>query len=44
MPKKVSPKSKLILAMSLVLGGMIGMIVILVRDAIKKRKERLGKT
>ena len=44
MPKKVSPKSKLILAMSLVLGGMIGVAVILVRDTITKRKERLGKT
>ena len=44
MPKKISPKSFLILAMSLVLGGMIGVFVILVRDAIAKRKERLGKT
>jgi LPS O-antigen subunit length determinant protein (WzzB/FepE family) len=38
MPKKVSPKSHLILTISLVLGGMIGVFVILVRDAITKRK------
>jgi len=39
MPKKVSPQSSLILAMSVVLGGMVGVFFILVRNAIKKRKE-----
>ena len=43
MPKKVSPKSSLILAMSLVLGGMVGVFFILVRNAITKRKEQLAK-
>ena len=38
-PKKVSPKSSLILAMSIVLGGMVGVFFILVRNAITKRKE-----
>ena len=43
MPKKVSHKSSLILAMSLVLGGMVGVFFILVRNAITKRKEQLAK-
>jgi LPS O-antigen subunit length determinant protein (WzzB/FepE family) len=43
MPKKVSPKSSLILTMSLVLGGMVGLFFILVRNAITKRKEQLAK-
>ena len=43
MPKKVSPKSSLILAMSVVLGGMVGVLFILVRNAIMKRKEQLAK-
>ena len=43
MPKKVSPKPTLILAMCVVLGGMIGVFFILVRNAIKKRKEQLAK-
>ena len=43
MPKKVSPKSSLILAMSLVLGGMVGVFFILFRNAITKRKEQLAK-
>ena len=43
MPKKVSPKSSLILAMSIVLGGMVGVFFILVRNAIAKRKEQLAK-
>ena len=42
-PKKVSPKSSLILAMSLVLGGMFGVFFILVRNAITNRKEQLAK-
>ena len=43
MPKKVSPNSSLILAMSIVLGGMVGVFFILVRNAITKRKEQLAK-
>ena len=39
MPKKVSPKSSLMLALSIVLGGMVGVFFILVRNAITKRKE-----
>ena len=39
-PKKVSPKSLLILAMSVVLGGMVGVFFILMRNAITKRKEQ----
>ena len=41
MPKKVSPKSSLILALSVVLGGMVGVFFILVCNAITKRKEQL---
>ena len=43
MPKKVSPKVPLILALSVVLGGMVGVFFILVRNAITKRKEQLAK-
>ena len=43
MPKKVSPKSSLIFAMSLGLGGMVGVVFILARNAITKRKEQLAK-
>ena len=43
MPKKVSPKSSLILTISLVLGGMVGVFFILVSNAITKRKEQLAK-
>lgn len=45
MPKTINPKkskSSLILAMSVVLGGLIGVFFILVRNAIKKRKEPLA--
>ena len=42
-PKKVSPKVPLILALSVVLGGMVGVFFIFVRKAITKRKERLVK-
>ena len=42
-PKKVSPKVSLILALSVVLGGMVGVFFILVRNAIAKRKEQLAK-
>jgi hypothetical protein len=41
-PIKVSPKSKLIIAVSLVLGGMGGVLFILVLGAIKKRAEQLA--
>jgi hypothetical protein len=43
-PKKVSPTSFLILALSVVLGGMVGVFVLIVRNAITKRKEQLVKT
>ena len=43
MPKKVSPKSSLILAMSAVLGGMVGLLFIFIRNAVTKRKEQLAK-
>ena len=43
MPEKVSPKSTRILAMHIVLGGVIGVFFILVRNAITKRKEQLAK-
>ena len=43
MPKKVSPKVSLILALSVVLGGMVSVFFILVRNAITKRKEQLAK-
>ena len=40
---KSSPKVSLILALSVVLGGMVGVFFILVRNAITKRKEQLAK-
>ena len=40
---KSSPKVPLILALSVVLGGMVGVFFILVRNAITKRKEQLSK-
>ena len=40
---KSSPKVPLILALSVVLGGMFGVFFILVRNAITKRKEQLAK-
>ena len=43
MPKKVSAKVSPILALSVVLGGMVGVFFILVRNAITKRKEQLAK-
>ena len=43
LPKKTSPQSSLILALSVVLGGMVGMFFILVRNAMTKRKEQLAK-
>lgn len=41
---KTSPKVLFILASSVVLGGMIGVFLILVRSSLKKRKELLNKT
>ena len=41
---KSSPKVPLILALSVVLGGMIGSFFLLVRNAITKRKDRLAKS
>ena len=43
MPEKVSPITVLTLAVSLVLGGMVGVFFILVRNATTKCKERLDK-
>ena len=40
---KSSPKVPLILALSVVLGGMVGVFFIFGRNAITKRKERLVK-
>ena len=42
-PKKISPKIKLTLAMSIVLGGMIGIVFVLVNNSIRKRKESASK-
>ena len=42
MPRQVSPASFRILAMSVVLGGMVGVFFILIRNAIAKRKEPLA--
>ena len=42
-PKKVAPKSSLILALSLVLGGFIGAAYVLIVNAIKTRREQLAK-
>ena len=37
-PKKISPNNKLTLALSVVLGGMIGAMYVLVSNSIRKRK------
>ena len=42
-PKKVAPKSSLILALSLVLGGFMGAAYVLIMNAIKTRREPLAK-
>ena len=42
-PKKVAPKSSLILALSLVLGGFMGAAYVLIMNAIKTRREHLAK-
>ena len=41
--KKISPKVQLILAMSIVLGGMIGIVFVLINNSIRKRKEIASK-
>ena len=42
-PKKVGPKSSLILALSLVLGGFIGAAYVLIVNYLKTRREQLTK-
>ena len=44
MPLKVSPKTSLILSISSVMGGLIGVMYLLILSAIRKRKEQLVKT
>ena len=41
--KKTSPKVPLILALSILLGGMIGVVFVLVKNTIRKRKESASK-
>lgn len=41
---KSSPRVKLIVVLSVVLGGMIGMMFVLLRSALQKRKEQLAKS
>lgn len=41
-PEKTSPKSALILVMSVILGGMAGVFYILIRNAVRKRKALLA--
>ncbi|MDA0354937.1 MAG: Wzz/FepE/Etk N-terminal domain-containing protein [Proteobacteria bacterium] len=41
--KKISPKVPLILALSIILGGMIGIVFVLVNNSIRKRKEIASK-
>ena len=38
MPKKITPKAKIILFVSLILGGMIGVAYVLISNAIRNRK------
>ena len=42
-PKKTSPKIILIISCSIVLGGMIGSVIVLVNNKIRKRKESVSK-
>ena len=42
-PEKVSPKTILVFALSVILGGMVGAVLVLVRSAIAKRKDQLTK-
>ena len=41
--KKTSPKVPLVLALSILLGGMIGVVFVLVKNTIRKRKESASK-
>ena len=41
--KKTSPKVLLVLALSILLGGMIGIVLVLVNNSIRKRKESASK-
>ena len=41
--KKTSPKVPLVLALSILLGGMIGVVFVLVKNTIRKRKENASK-
>lgn len=41
-PKKVSPRSILILGLSAMLGGMVGVIYLIFLQAVRKRKEKLA--
>jgi len=41
--KKTSPKVPLVLALSILLGGMIGVVFVLVNNSIRKRKESASK-
>ena len=43
MPEKTSPRSALVLAMSVVLGGIVGVFYIFLRNAIRNRKKQLAK-
>lgn len=43
LPTRVSPNPFLILALSIILGGMIGVIYVLISNAICKRKDKLAK-
>ena len=42
-PIKTSPKTTLVLALSVVLGGMIGFVLVFVRNAISMRKDQQTK-
>jgi len=39
MPQKVSPQSSLMLAISIFLGGLVGVMYVLISNAFRKRKE-----
>jgi len=42
-PKKLSPKIKVTFVLSILLGGMIGVVFVLVNNLIRKRKESSSK-
>lgn len=43
-PRKIAPRSSLILALALLLGGVAGVFFVFVRAAVKKHTERLNKS